>query len=169
MHRSYPHPDSRSVARPRWLARARAAVLAIVAAVVLTACGGGGGGEVVDLGTANNTDTGSTSSPQNPALPPATGDDGEEQGISVPVVAYEYGYDLIVPVTAGTYTFEMLNDGTMEHDLKIEGGSISGGTSIVFPGDIDSFTITLEPGTYTIYCSIPGHRDQGMEATFTVS
>lgn len=130
-------------------------------ALVLAACGGGGGsGDVVDLGTANNRDT-VASSPGDDATSP--------QGAIIQVAAYEYGYHLVTPTMAGTYTFDLFNDGTMEHDLKIEGESISGGTSIVFPGQSDSFTITLEPGTYTIYCSIPGHRQQGMEMTFTVS
>lgn len=140
---------------PRVLRGALAALLA----VSLSACGSSGGGEVVDLGT------GSTGSP---APIPASGEPTEGQAIIVPTFAFEYGYQMIAPTAAGTYTFELTNDGDMEHDLVIEGEGVSGGTEIVGPGESDSFTVELEPGTYTVYCSVGTHRSQGMEVTFTV-
>jgi uncharacterized cupredoxin-like copper-binding protein len=30
-------------------------------------------------------------------------------------------------------------------------------------------TLNLKPGTYTFYCSVPGHRQSGMEGTLHVS
>jgi mono/diheme cytochrome c family protein len=67
--------------------------------------------------------------------------------------------------TAGPATIEMPNKSGTQHDIVIDGlgkGEIvSNGTS--------SFKATLEAGkTYTYYCSVPGHRQAGMQGTLTV-
>jgi uncharacterized cupredoxin-like copper-binding protein len=36
---------------------------------------------------------------------------------------------------------------------------------LMAPGGPTSATVLLKPGTYTIYCTIPGHRAAGMQAT----
>ncbi|GIG53866.1 plastocyanin/azurin family copper-binding protein [Demequina activiva] len=126
--------------------RFTAAVAALLLSLALSACSSSGGDE--------------------PS--PDSGGDGADSGTPVAVSGFEFGYDLDAPTAAGTYTFELTNDGAMQHDLVIEGGEASGSTAVIAPGDTDSFTVTLEPGEYTLYCSVAGHRSQGMEVTFTV-
>ncbi|HWH96708.1 MAG TPA: c-type cytochrome [Baekduia sp.] len=65
----------------------------------------------------------------------------------------------------GPVTIEMPNRSGTQHDIVIDGLGkgevVSNGTS--------SFKATLDAGkTYTYYCSVPGHRDAGMQGTLTV-
>jgi len=70
---------------------------------------------------------------------------------------------------AGKDTLEFTNESPVPHDVKIEtsSGEEVGGTEIVSEGT-ESATVELKPGTYTFFCSIPGHRQAGMEGTLTV-
>jgi uncharacterized cupredoxin-like copper-binding protein len=69
---------------------------------------------------------------------------------------------------AGTVVFELRNDGVVPHDVTIE----ELGDLIVVEaagGQTETGTVTLEPGTYSFYCAVPGHRPAGMEGTLTVT
>lgn len=52
------------------------------------------------------------------------------------------------------------------HDFVIEG--VPGFQVEATSGESSSRKVELKPGTYTFYCSISGHRAQGMEGTLTV-
>ncbi|MGH2955831.1 MAG: cupredoxin domain-containing protein [Solirubrobacterales bacterium] len=71
--------------------------------------------------------------------------------------------------TAGTVTVEYDNQSDISHDVTVEDeqGNDVGKTDLV-TGGTASTTLDLQPGTYTFYCSVPGHREQGMEGTLTV-
>lgn len=73
-----------------------------------------------------------------------------------------------VEAEAGTVTLELTNQSSTPHDVVVEGdeGDI-GGTDVVTDGTAEA-TVDLEPGEYTFYCSVPGHREAGMEGTLTV-
>jgi len=60
-------------------------------------------------------------------------------------------------VAAGEITIVLHNRGMAEHDVVI---AELGDTLIVHanPGETATGTVRLEPGTYTYYCSIPGHK-----------
>jgi plastocyanin len=68
--------------------------------------------------------------------------------------------------SAGEIDFTLVNTGAVEHDLVIEE---AGDTEVALaaPGETATGSIELEAGTYTYYCSIPGHRAT-MEGTLEV-
>jgi plastocyanin len=70
---------------------------------------------------------------------------------------------------AGKVTITMTNMSPVEHNVTIAQGSAVLGATPTFQGGMRTLTLTLKPGVYTFYCSVPGHRQAGMEGTLTVS
>ncbi|MDX6636295.1 MAG: hypothetical protein QOF06_2498 [Solirubrobacterales bacterium] len=70
---------------------------------------------------------------------------------------------------AGKVTVNFTNTSPVPHDVRIEssGGEEVGGTEVLSEGN-ESATVDLKPGEYTFFCSVPGHRQAGMEGTLTV-
>jgi plastocyanin len=69
---------------------------------------------------------------------------------------------------AGTITIHLTNDSSVPHDIGVKGDSVDEVSDTVMQGEV-SLTVDLEPGTYTFYCSVPGHEAGGMAGTLTVS
>ena len=61
---------------------------------------------------------------------------------------------------------ECPNTGQLQHDFNIEDTDY--GTELADPGQTVSVTVNLAAGEYIYYCSVPGHREAGMEGTLTV-
>ena len=70
--------------------------------------------------------------------------------------------------TAGKVTLQMKNMSSVSHDIAVTGGGLNQIGPIVSNGGTSKVTATLKPGTYTFYCSVPGHRAAGMVGTLTV-
>lgn len=69
--------------------------------------------------------------------------------------------------TAGQLTVKMPNKSSIQHDIGLKG--VSGAQGKVVPqGGTSTFTVTLKPGKYTFFCSVPGHEQAGMKGTLTV-
>jgi plastocyanin len=70
---------------------------------------------------------------------------------------------------AGKVTVNFTNPQPLTHDVAIEdsSGKTIGKTELVAEGS-DSAAVDLKPGEYTFYCTVPGHREAGMEGTLTV-
>jgi mono/diheme cytochrome c family protein len=69
--------------------------------------------------------------------------------------------------SAGKVTIEMPNKSGVQHDLTIQGNGVKFATPIITNG-VAKATGTLKPGKYVFYCSVPGHRQAGMQGTLTV-
>lgn len=69
---------------------------------------------------------------------------------------------------AGKVTIDFKNPSAIPHNVVIEqNGKELAGFEPIASGE-ESETAELKPGTYTFYCSVPGHREAGMEGTLTV-
>jgi uncharacterized cupredoxin-like copper-binding protein len=71
--------------------------------------------------------------------------------------------------TAGSVKIVFTNSSPIEHDVTIAEGSKVLAATPAFMGGSKSLTVALKPGKYTFYCSVPGHRQAGMEGTLNVS
>ena len=70
---------------------------------------------------------------------------------------------------AGNVRITMQNPAPVPHNISIEGpGGISKQGPTVQQGGASQVQVTLKPGTYTYFCSVPGHRQAGMQGTLTV-
>ena len=139
------------------------AVLAVAALAVLglAACGG----------SSNNNSTTAASTPASTT--PAGGGGGAGGGSTVDIstpggstLAYD---QKDVSAKAGSVTINFDNKEALQHDVAVadSSGKILGQTDLVSSGTSNT-TVDLQPGTYTFYCTVPGHKEAGMEGTLTV-
>jgi len=70
---------------------------------------------------------------------------------------------------AGKATVNFTNQSAVPHDVALEdeAGETVAETEVLAEGS-DSTTAELKPGKYTFFCTVPGHRQAGMEGTLTV-
>ena len=70
---------------------------------------------------------------------------------------------------AGEVTIKFTNPAAIEHDVHIEkDGEDVAASDLVSDGDTTEASTELEAGEYVYYCSVPGHREAGMEGTLSV-
>lgn len=70
----------------------------------------------------------------------------------------------MLTVPAGSTTLALTCGSSVPHGLAVEG--VAAGARLAACGE--EVTVDLAAGTYTFFCTVPGHRDAGMEGTLTV-
>jgi plastocyanin len=69
---------------------------------------------------------------------------------------------------AGQVKLESQNKSAVDHDISIEGNGVDEHGKVVKNGATSEVDVDLKPGNYTFFCSVPGHREAGMEGKLTV-
>jgi len=119
----------------------RAAAVGVVAAALIGACGGGSG-------------------------------NAQPSG-SIQVTMTEFKFDpSSITHASGNMVFWLVNSGSTQHDMAIRdtSGKTLYTSELVSAGDTLEFDVKGIPaGTYTIFCTQPGHEASGMRGTLTVT
>lgn len=94
----------------------------------------------------------------------------EENGVlDIPVAASGLAYKFAdAEAQAGSVKFTSENPQPVDHDIAVEGNGVNAKGEVVVNGGVSEFTTDLKPGEYTFYCTVPGHRQGGMEGKLTV-
>ena len=124
--------------------QSRGTVVVLATAMALAACGDGNG---------------------------STGTSGDSAGDAVEVT----GTDVLafqpeqLTASAGEVTFVLTSEPSVRHTLAIE--EVNSGDPIVEAeaGETAMGSASLDTGTYTFFCEVPGHREAGMEGTLEVT
>lgn len=133
-------------------------VALLAASLALVACGGGG------------------SSSSSTATSESGGGASESAGGGGSTIKFEAnpeGHLMFTTMSAsgkaGDETIDFDNPSSTPHNVAIEdsAGKKVAETKTISEGET-STKVELEPGTYTFFCSIPGHREGGMEGTLTI-
>lgn len=98
---------------------------------------------------------------------PATEAAGESAAASITVEAFDLGFTVdstTIPANTDVQV-TVTNTGALAHDFVIDELGIQ--TKLLNPGESETVTINAAPGDYTYYCSVPGHREAGMQGTLT--
>ena len=74
-------------------------------------------------------------------------------------------------IAPGPVRLLITNAGTIPHGLEVEGRGIEREIETIRPGATDTLSLTLEPGSYEVYCPVGGdsHKRLGMDAALTVA
>ena len=133
-----------------------ALILALVGAVTLaaSACG-------------SSSSAGSSST----VTAAAGGGGGTPSGKTIDVTLKDFSIAVASTgsLAPGTYTFHVTNNGPSSHNLTVNGPGVSDKATPTFAagGSMD-LTVRLENGSYELFCSVPSHKQLGMDTHLTV-
>lgn len=127
----------------------------LLVGIVLAACGS----------SSSHSSSATTAAP----AAPATGGAGGHNMVTATETEFHIALSNAA-LSPGTWTFVVHNNGHVTHNLTVNGPGVQKKqTPFLAPGQTADLTVTLQKGTYEVYCAVDSHRDLGMNTTVTVS
>lgn len=97
----------------------------------------------------------------------ATAENGQLEIPADPSGALQYAF-ASASAPAGPLKIISPNESSVPHDITVVGNGVDEKGEVVQNGGVSEISVDLEKGEYTFFCSVPGHREGGMEGTLTV-
>lgn len=147
----------------------RTVLLALIVATTSLALAACGSSSKKSTSSSTSTPATSTSTPAS-STPAAAGKASQTLTIAANPSGQLRFTKSALTATAGKVTVQFTNDSPLQHNFTVQQGT-SGpvlGATPTFSGGTKTLTLTLKAGTYTYFCSVPGHRQAGMQGTLTV-
>ena len=154
--------------------RSLVAIAVLVLAILIAGCGS----------SSSSTSSTAASTPATTASAPAETTASTSSASSEPSTSSSAGSTLALEANkegqlayntkslsanAGKVSIDFTNSSPVGHNVTIESSSGQTlGATPTFQGGSKTLTLTLKAGVYKFFCSVPGHRQAGMEGTLTV-
>jgi plastocyanin len=156
----------------RLTARRKGALCVVAIAAIVPAVAGCGGSSSSATNTQSSPATSTAAATQTTTSSSTANAGGGSTAaaavLNVQASASELAY---VPNTlsapAGRIMIRMTNPSQLQHSIALAVSGVQPGP-VVGNGGMSEVVATLTPGTYTYYCTVPGHRQAGMTGTLTV-
>jgi plastocyanin len=103
--------------------------------------------------------------PKAGAGKPAVAENGEVEIPATAQLAYETAK---AEAEAGPLTIKSPNPSGTPHNIALEGNGVNEEGEVVQDGGVSEVKADVKPGEYAFFCTVPGHREGGMEGTLTV-
>lgn len=162
---SQPHPKGRST-------RSLAAVVLALGLIALAGCGSSSStSSSASTPTAPPAKESTPTTSSTPSPSPSEPSGAASGALSIeanPEGQLKYNTKSLT-AKAGKVTIDFKNMSELGHNVTVESsaGSTEGATPTI-QGTSKTLSLNLKPGTYKFFCSVPGHRQAGMEGTITV-
>jgi uncharacterized cupredoxin-like copper-binding protein len=147
------------------LRRTPVLAFAVGAGLLLAGCGSSG-----SSATPAAAPSSSAAAPTSASATSASASSSASAGTTVTATETDFKIALSQQTfSPGSYTFKATNSGKVPHALTIVGPGVSSmSTSNLSPGQSANLTVTLQSGSYEIYCPVDSHKSLGMDLHITV-